>query len=88
MSWAPPRSSRTTRVLSAILVTSVSLKRRTPLPHFGRDHQQLGLIDVRNVPSEDNLADFFTKPLGKTKFQLNVARLGMRSVSDCTLISP
>ncbi len=55
--------------------------------HFGRDQQQLGLIDVRTVPSKDNLADFFTKPLGKTKFQLNVARLGMRSVADCTLAS-
>ena len=55
--------------------------------HFGWDQQQLGLVDVRNVPSENNLADFFTKPLGKTKFQLNVARLGMRSVADCTLAS-
>jgi hypothetical protein len=55
--------------------------------HFGRDQQHRGLVDVRNVPSEDNLADFFTKPLGKTKFQLNVARLGMRSVADCTLTS-
>ncbi len=28
--------------------------------HFGRDQQQLGLIDVRGVPSANNLVDFFT----------------------------
>ena len=55
--------------------------------HYGRDQQHLGLVDVRTVPGEDNLADFFTKPLGKTNFQLNVARLGMRSVAECTLAS-
>ncbi len=55
--------------------------------HFGREQQQLGLIDLRGVPSADNLADVFTKPLGKTKFQLSVARLGMRSVADCMLAS-
>ena len=50
--------------------------------HFGWDQQQQGLIDVRGVPSDDNLADFFTKPLSKTKFQHNVARLGIRSVAE------
>ncbi len=52
--------------------------------HFGRDQQQLGLIDLRGVSSATNLADFFAKPLGKTKFQLNVARRGMQSVAACT----
>jgi hypothetical protein len=54
--------------------------------HFGRDQQQLGLIDLRGEPSADNLADFFTKPVGTTKFQLNVERLGMRSVAACKLL--
>ena len=51
--------------------------------HFGRDQQQLGLIDLVAVPSADNCADFFTKPLPKTLFAINVARLGMRSLAAC-----
>ena len=52
--------------------------------HFGRDQQQLGFVDLMGVASTDNLADFFTKPLTKTSFALNVVRLGMQSLAACS----
>ena len=51
--------------------------------HFGRDQQQLGLIDLHGVPSADNVADFFTKVLPKQLFATNIARLGVRSLAAC-----
>jgi hypothetical protein len=33
--------------------------------HFLRDYVQKGNIDIRWVPSKENLADFLTKPLAK-----------------------
>jgi kynurenine formamidase len=35
--------------------------------HFIRSELELGTINVEYVASEDNLADIFTKPVGKTK---------------------
>jgi hypothetical protein len=35
--------------------------------HFIRSELELGTINVKYVASEDNLADIFTKPVGKTK---------------------
>ena len=40
-------------------------------------------IDVQPVESEDNIADFFTKPHSKTKFQIAAPRLGIKSVLEC-----
>ena len=51
--------------------------------HYGREKQQTGIIDVQPVESEDNIADFFTKPHSKTKFQIAAPRLGIKSVSEC-----
>ncbi len=36
--------------------------------HYGREKQQTGIIELLPVTSEDNIADFFTKPLTKLKF--------------------
>ena len=51
--------------------------------HYGREKQQTGIIDVQPVESDDNIADFFTKPNSKTKFQSAVPRLGIKSVLEC-----
>ena len=51
------------------------------------DRIRQGQFTSAHIRGEWTLADFFTKPLGKTQFQLNVARLGMRSVAECTLAS-
>ena len=49
--------------------------------HYGREKQQLGIIDIQPVDSADNITDFFTKPLSKINFQRNAPRLGIKSVS-------
>ena len=51
--------------------------------HYGREKQQTGIIELLPVTSKDNIADFFTKPLTKLKFQLAAPRLGIMSVSEC-----
>ncbi|KAD2393219.1 hypothetical protein E3N88_40196 [Mikania micrantha] len=45
--------------------------------HFIRDCFEKGLIDPKFVPSADELADIFTKPLETSTFQNLVLRLGM-----------
>ena len=51
--------------------------------HYGREKQQMGIIDIQPVDSADNIADFFTKPLSRINFQRNAPRLGIKSVSEC-----
>jgi hypothetical protein len=36
--------------------------------HFIRDYQQKGDISIKNVGTDDQLADIFTKPLGEKRF--------------------
>ena len=35
--------------------------------HFVRDEVQKGHVDLRYVPTEDNVADVFTKPVSKPR---------------------
>jgi hypothetical protein len=42
-------------------------------------------IDVTQVQSSENIADIFTKSLGKNKYWNSVPKLGLRSHSDLTL---
>ena len=51
--------------------------------HYGREKQQTGINDLLPVTSEDNIADFFNKPLTKLNFQRAALRLGIKSVSEC-----
>jgi hypothetical protein len=44
---------------------------------YTREQQDLGTICVEYVPSEENLADFFTKPLARVQFQEMCKRLGL-----------
>ncbi|KAK2969253.1 hypothetical protein RJ640_028779 [Escallonia rubra] len=49
--------------------------------HFLRDNVQKGLIELKKVGSEDQLADFFTKPLAESSFCSLRRRLGMCDLS-------
>ena len=44
---------------------------------YTREQQDLGTICVEYVPSEENLADFFTKPLAHVQFVDVCKRLGL-----------
>ncbi|KAD3640229.1 hypothetical protein E3N88_29452 [Mikania micrantha] len=50
--------------------------------HFIRDCFEKGLIDPKFVPSADELADIFTKPLETSTFQNLVLRLGQNETTD------
>ena len=47
--------------------------------HWIRDHVERGEIAVSHVPGDDNMADIFTKPLGRVKFSKFRAMLGLRA---------
>jgi Reverse transcriptase (RNA-dependent DNA polymerase) len=46
--------------------------------HWIRDHVEEGDIRVQHVRSNENTADIFTKPLGRTKFEYLRGKLGLR----------
>jgi hypothetical protein len=45
--------------------------------HYIREQVELGQLAIDYVPSEDNIADIFTKALPKPQFDLLVRRLGL-----------
>jgi hypothetical protein len=47
--------------------------------HGIRDHVEQGNVTVSHVPGVDNLADIFTKPLGRVKFSKFRDMLGLRA---------
>jgi hypothetical protein len=47
--------------------------------HFIREAVEDGKINVKYVPTDDNVSDIFTKPLPRPKFQRFVELLGLRS---------
>lgn len=50
--------------------------------HFIRKAYNSKKVPVNYVPSNDRLADIFTKPLSKDKFISMIPRLGMRTVDN------
>ncbi len=50
--------------------------------HYVCEQVELGHIDLAHVSSHDQLADMFTKPLGKVKFEQLKAKLGVVSLSS------
>jgi hypothetical protein len=50
--------------------------------HFIREAVEDGKVSVVYIPTDDNLADIFTKPLAKTKFRRFVELLGLRPIDD------
>jgi len=53
--------------------------------HYIRDAITSGRITLIHVPSESNLADLFTKPLGSPEFQQIVAQLGLEPMATSGL---
>lgn len=53
--------------------------------HLIRDHFCKGVIDVVHVCSDDQLADFLTKPLDSVRFQALCRRVGILSINDATV---
>ena len=49
--------------------------------HFIREHVMNGTMELHFVPSEKQLADIFTKALGKSTFTRLVSELGMLNFS-------
>ena len=47
--------------------------------HWIRDHVERGEIAISHVLGDDNLADVFTKLLGRIKFSKFRAMLGLRA---------
>jgi hypothetical protein len=45
--------------------------------HFIRDHVQQGDIEIHYIPTEQQLADVFTKALDETRFNMLISELGM-----------
>lgn len=53
--------------------------------HFVRDKVQAKLIELRHVPSVDQIADILTKPLGNQFFSKLRNKLGVISLSSLEL---
>ena len=50
--------------------------------HFIRDYVQNGTMDLQFVPTDDQLANVFTKPLTEERLILLRSQLGMIFVTD------
>ncbi|GKB32801.1 retrovirus-related pol polyprotein from transposon TNT 1-94 [Tanacetum coccineum] len=53
--------------------------------HFIKEHVENGIVDLYFVRTEYQLADIFTKPLPRERFNFLIEKLGMRSISLETL---
>ena len=49
--------------------------------HFLKDHVEKGTIELYFVPTDNQLADLFTKPLDEKRFNSLVAKLGMLNLT-------
>ena len=49
--------------------------------HFIREHVMNGTVELHFVPSEQQIADIFTKPLDESTFTRLVSELGMLNYS-------
>nr|GEU29625.1 hypothetical protein [Tanacetum cinerariifolium] len=53
--------------------------------HFIKEHVKNGIVELYFVQMEYQLADIFTKPLPRERFNFLIKKLGMRSMSSKTL---
>ncbi|GJW89600.1 retrovirus-related pol polyprotein from transposon TNT 1-94 [Tanacetum coccineum] len=53
--------------------------------HFIKEHVENGVIELYFVNTEYQLADIFTKALGRNRIEFLINKLGMRSFNDKTL---
>nr|GFC29720.1 retrotransposon protein, putative, unclassified [Tanacetum cinerariifolium] len=54
--------------------------------HFIKEHVENGVIELYFVNTEYQLADLFTKALGRDRIEFLINKLGMRSFTPETLI--
>ncbi|KAM1180933.1 hypothetical protein ACFX15_019393 [Malus domestica] len=57
-------------------------KHIAPKFFYSHQHQQYQNIKVKQIRSQDNLVDLFTKSLPKSTFQKLVQGIGMRKLSE------
>ena len=50
--------------------------------HFIREHVTNGTVELHFVPTEQQIADIFTKPLDESTFSKLVGELGMLNLSN------
>ena len=50
--------------------------------HFIRDHVTSGTVELNFVPTDDQIADIFTKPHDENTFSKLVSELGMLNLSN------
>ncbi|GJZ70654.1 hypothetical protein Tco_0634505 [Tanacetum coccineum] len=55
--------------------------------HFIKEQVENGIVELYFVRTEYQLADIFTKPLPRERFNFLIEKLGMRSMSPKTLKS-
>ncbi|GJZ51621.1 hypothetical protein Tco_0606136 [Tanacetum coccineum] len=65
--------------------TTISSKRVNILPYLGVARVENGIVELYFVRTEYQLADIFTKPLPRERFNFLIEKLGMRSMSPETL---
>lgn len=53
--------------------------------YFVREKVALGSLITKYVPSDQQIADIFTKPLAKNQFKLLRSKLGVRSTTHISL---
>nr|GEX85590.1 copia protein [Tanacetum cinerariifolium] len=53
--------------------------------HFIKEHVENGIVELYFVRTEYQLADIFTKPLPRERFNFFIEKLGMRSMSSETI---
>nr|GFB48910.1 retrovirus-related Pol polyprotein from transposon TNT 1-94 [Tanacetum cinerariifolium] len=53
--------------------------------HFIKEHVENGVIELYFVNTEYQLANIFTKALGRERIEFRINKLGMRSVTPETL---
>ncbi|GKB62553.1 retrovirus-related pol polyprotein from transposon TNT 1-94 [Tanacetum coccineum] len=65
--------------------TAISTKHIDIRYHFIKEHVENGIVELYFVRTEYQLADIFTKPLPRKRFNFLIDKLGMRSMSLETL---
>ncbi|GKE39715.1 hypothetical protein Tco_1463120 [Tanacetum coccineum] len=86
-------TSRSTQFLGDKLVSCPRSKRALQsrvqrlniLPYLGVEQVENGIVELYFVRTEYQLADIFTKPLPRDRFNFLIEKLGMRSMSPETL---
>ena len=58
------------------------MKHISPKLFFTHNLQKNGDIDVQQIRSSDNMADFFTKSLPTSTFKKMIHKIGMRKLKD------